>query len=142
MSNPRAIVDFEGIQNYRFTVPYDNSTITYDATEDGGSSAVGLAATLNSSDQAALCADAEGILGKIISVEADGMVTIERGFVTLPGGASATLTRMKAIVGDLGAASAKGYIREVDTSTAAELGVMDGRIIDPSTTTAVVVYLP
>jgi hypothetical protein len=45
-------------------------------------------------------------------------------------------------VGDL-LVSAKGYIREVATATAAELGVMGGSaIIDPSTTTAVVVNLP
>lgn len=141
MANPRAIVDFEGVNNYRVTVPYDNSTITYSATADGGSASVGLAVTLNSSDQAALCADAEFVFGKLISVEADGMCTIERGYVTLPGGTSASLTRGKQIVGDL-LVAAKGYIREVDTSTAAELGVMNGAIIDPSTTTAVVVNLP
>lgn len=141
MSNPRAIVNYEGVQNYRFTVPYDNSTITYSATANGGSSVVGRAVTLNSSEQAALAADAEGILGKLISVEADGMCTIERGFVTLPAGTGASLTNMKAIVGDL-LVAAQGYIREVNTAVAAELGVMDGKIIDPTTTTAVVVYLP
>lgn len=142
MANPRAIVDFEGIQNYRITVPYDNDTITYSATEENGSAQVGLAVTLTSSDTAALCADAEFVLGKLTKVEADGMCVIERGFVTLPGGTSATLTRGKGIVGDL-LVSAKGYIREVATAQAAELGVQGGsHIIDPSTTTAVVVYLP
>ncbi len=142
MANPRAIVDYEGIQNYRFTVPYDNSAITYSATADGGSTSVGLAVSLTSSDTLTLVGDAENVLGKLISVEADGMCTVERGFVTLPGGSGATLTRGKSIVGDLGAASAEGYIREVNTAVAAELGVMDGKIIDPSTTTAVVVHLP
>lgn len=141
MSNPRAIVNYEGIRNYRFTVPIDDSTITYESTVANGTSAAGRAVTLNSSEQAALAADAEGILGKLISVEADNMAVIERGFVTLPGGTGATLTNMKAIVGDL-LVAAKGYIREVDTAQAAELGVMDGKIIDPSDTTAVVVYLP
>ena len=51
------------------------------------------------------------------------------------------LTRGKKIVGDLGPASAEGYIREVNTAVAAELGVMDGKIIDPSDATAVVVRL-
>jgi hypothetical protein len=142
MANPRAIVDFEGIQNYRITVPYDNSTITYSATEENGSAQVGLAVTLNTDDEAMLVGDGEYVLGKLVKVEADGMCVIERGFVTLPGGTSATLTRGKAIVGDL-LVSAEGYIREVATATAAELGVMGGsQIIDPSTTTAVVVYLP
>lgn len=142
MANPRAIVDYEGVQNYRVTVPYDNDTITYSETAAHGSASVGLAVTLTSSDTAALCADAEFVFGKLIQVEADGMCVIERGYVTLPGGTSATLTRGKAVVGDL-LVSAKGYIREVATATAAELGVMGGSaIIDPSTTTAVVVYLP
>lgn len=142
MANPRATVDFEGINNHRITVPYDNDTITYSETAADGSASVGLAVTLTSSDTAALCADGEYVLGKLIKVEADGMCVIERGYVTLPGGTSATLTRGKAVVGDL-LVSAKGYIREVATATAAELGVMGGSaIIDPSTTTAVVVYLP
>lgn len=142
MANPRATVSFEGIQNHRITVPYDNDTITYDATKADGSAQVGLAVTLTSSDTAALCADAEFVLGKLVKVEPDGMCVIERGYVTLPGGTSATLTRGKGIVGDL-LVSAKGYIREVATAQAAELGVQGGsHIIDPSTTTAVVVYLP
>lgn len=141
MADPRAVAELEGIRTWRFTRPYDNSTITYDVTKANGSSQVGLAVTINSSEQAKLTEDGEWVAGKLIKVEADGMCVIERGFVTLPSGASASLTNGKAIVGDLDTA-AKGYIREVATATAAELGVMDGRIIDPTDTAAVLVYLP
>lgn len=141
MSNPRAAVQYDGLKNYTFTVPIDDSTITYDATEENGSAQVGLAVTIDSNEKAALAGDAEGIAGKLVKVTADDFAVIERGFVTLPGGTSASLTNMKSIVGDL-LVAAKGYIRETNTAQAAELGVADGKIIDPSTTTAVVVYLP
>lgn len=143
MANPRAIALDEGLRTYRVTKPIDDSTITYSATAAGGSASVGLAVTLTTDDQVALCADAEYVFGKLIAVAADGMATIERGYgVTLPGGTSATLTRGKGICGDL-LVSAKGYIREVATAQAAELGVQGGStIIDPSDATAVVVNLP
>lgn len=143
MANPRAIALDAGLRTYQVTKPYDNDTITYSATADGGSASVGLAVTLTTDDEVALCADAEYVFGKLLAVEADGMCIIERGYgVTLPGGTSATLTRGKGIVGDL-LVAAKGYIREVATAQAAELGVQAGStIIDPSTTTAVVVNLP
>lgn len=143
MSNPRATVEVAGLRTYRVSGTYDNSTVLYDATKANGSSQVGLAVTLTSGDLIALAGDGEPIYGKLVQVEADGTCVIERGFgVVLPGGTSASLTRGKAIVGDL-LVSAKGYIREVATATAAELGVMGGSaIIDPSTTTAVVVNLP
>jgi hypothetical protein len=143
MANPRAITLDEGIRTYNVSKPYDNSTITYSATEANGSASVGLAVTLTTDDEVALVADGEYVFGKLLKVEADGVCVIERGYgVVLPGGTSATLTRGKAIVGDL-LVSAEGYIREVATATAAELGVMGGSsIIDPSTATAVVVNLP
>jgi hypothetical protein len=141
MADPRAIAELEGIRTWRFTRPIDDDTITYDADEENGSAQVGLAVTINSSEQAALTADATWVAGKLVKVESDGFAVIERGFVTLPAGAGASLTNGKAIVGDLDTA-AKGYIREVATGTAAELGVQDGRIIDPTDTAAVLVYLP
>jgi hypothetical protein len=143
MSNPRATVLTEGLRTYQVSGTYDNSTVLYDATKANGSSQVGLAVTITSGDLIALAGDGEFVYGKLLQVEPDGTCVIERGFgVTLPGGTSASLTRGKAIVGDL-LVSAKGYIREVATATAAELGVMGGSaIVDPSTTTAVVVNLP
>lgn len=142
MSDPRLDTKYAGIGDVRFTHQIDDSTITYDANEANGSAQVGLAVTLSADGTVALTADGEAVEGKLIQVESDGFATVQVGGVmTLPGGDSATLTRTNKIVGDLGAASAKGYIRAVDTATAAELGVARGRIVENGTTTAVVVCL-
>lgn len=144
MADPRGDVRFDNIDYRAETFKIDNSTITYSATVANGSSQVGLAvrATPAAGDTVELVGDGEAVLGKLIKVEADNYCVVQtRGYMTLPGGSGATLTVGKKIVGDLGAASAEGYIREVATATAAELGVQRGRIQDPSTATAVVVYL-
>jgi hypothetical protein len=89
-----------------------------------------------------LVGDGEPVEGKLIEVTSDNFCVVQvGGYMTLPGGSSASLTLGKKIVGDLGASSAEGYIREVNTATAAELGLCRGRIIDAGTTTAVVVAL-
>jgi hypothetical protein len=67
-------------------------------------------------------------------------VQIEGG-MTLPGGASATLTRGSAIVGALGASSAKGYIRSAASGTAAELIKARGMIFNNADTANVAVFL-
>lgn len=142
MADPRNAVDFVGINYDAQTFLIDNSTITYSATATNGSASVGLAVTESAAGTVALTADGNGVMGKLIKVESDNKAVVQTGgYCTLPGGASASLTRMKHIVGALGAASAKGYIREVATATAAELGVQNGTIIDATTTTAVVVKL-
>ncbi len=141
MADPRS-VERAGIGARYQTFTTDNSTITYSATATGGSSQVGLAVTINSSDLIETVGDGEFVLGKLIKVEPDNTATVQtHGEMGLPGGLSATLTRGKSIVGDLGAASAEGYIREVATGTAAELGVARGFIDDPSTATDVRVQL-
>jgi len=143
MADPRSAVNLEGIGYESETFQIDNSTITYDANQPGGSEQVGLAVTLASANTVELVGDGEAVLGKLVQVDSDNFCTVQTGGnMTLPGGTGATLTLGKAIVGDLGAASAEGYIREVDTATAAELGVAKGEILDASTTTAVVVRFP
>lgn len=133
---------YEGIAPLMVTYTIDGSTITYDATKPNGSASVGLAVTLSADNTVALTADGNFVLGKLIKVERDGVATVQvSGFVTLPGGDSAALTRGKAIVGAVGAAAAKGYIREVATATAAELGVARGSIQASGTATAVQVFL-
>lgn len=121
----------------------DGSTIVFDVTKSDGSVAVGLAVTFHSSaDTVALAADGDPIVGKLLKVEPDGACTVQhKGNCTLPAGASATVTPGKHAVGALGASSAKGYIRDVNTSTAAELGRMGPNIWDVAATTAVVVDL-
>jgi hypothetical protein len=142
MSNPRNTTDYTDIDPLNVTYAIDNSTIVYSATEDNGSAQVGLAVTFSADRTVALTADGNRVVGKLIKVEADNKATVQtEGYVQLPGGASASLTVGKAIVGALGASSARGYIREVATATAAELGVCRGEIVDNDTATAVWVKL-
>lgn len=144
MADPRNAVDFQGIGILTATFIIDNSTITYDATKANGAATtmIGKAVTLSADGTVALAADGEFVLGKLMLVEADNKATVQvGGFCDLPGGNGASLTRGKAIVGALNASSAKGYIREVATGTAAELGRQRGCIITNGTTTAVMVQL-
>ena len=142
MADPRDAIRFDDIKPVFVTYKIDNSTITYDSTKTRGSAQVDLAVTFSADDTVQLVGDGEAIEGKLISVDADKKCVVQvGGFMTLPGGSGATLTRGKKIVGDLGAASAEGYIREANTAVAAELGVQRGRIINNGTTTAVVVVL-
>jgi hypothetical protein len=140
----RKQVDYTDIRYDAITMKIDNSTIVYDGTQARGAAATMLdkAVTLSADDTVALCADGDYVFGKLLKVEADGFCTVQRwGMATLPAGASAAVTRGKKIVGALGASSAKGYIREVATATAAELGRQRGEIINSADTTAVVVDL-
>lgn len=135
-------VEYTDIDIETITVKVDNSTITYDATKVNGSAQVGLATTWSDNDTVALTQDGNHVAGKLLRVEADNFGLLQvGGFATMPAGSGATVTRGKAIVGALGAASARGYIREVATATAAELGVQRGRIVNNADTTAVVVDL-
>lgn len=131
-----------GVGGQYRTYKIDDSTITYSATAAGGSSQVGLAVTFSADDTVALCADGDAVIGKLILVESDDKCNVMTdGTMTLPGGDSATLTLGATIVGALGAASAKGYIRSAASGTAAELVKARGRIENNDTTTAVVVTL-
>ncbi|MHC4088675.1 MAG: hypothetical protein ACYSVY_00075 [Planctomycetota bacterium] len=142
MADPRLTAGWDGIGAVYATCKVDASTITYSATSAGGSASVGLAVTWSANAKVIeTVADGEFVLGKLIKVEADGIATVQiAGHMTLPAGTTATLTLGKAIVGDL-LVAAEGYIREVATATAAELGVQRGFIVDPAVTTAVEVYL-
>lgn len=142
MADPRDDVRLEFADGPRFTLKIDDSTITYESTKENGTSHDGKAVTLSDDNTAALAGDGEGVIGRLVEVSEDDKCVVEKGFVELPGGNGASLTNNKAIVGDLDGSGNKGYIREVNTATAAELGVMQGQIFDNSTTTAVVVYLP
>lgn len=142
MADPRATVSHEGNGGEWETFHIDNSTITYDADEVGGSGQVGLAVTLSTDDTVGLVGDGELVVGKLESVSKDGFCRVQvAGFMTLPGGSGAALTLGEAIVGDLGEASAEGYVRAVATGTAAELGHARGMIVNNNTATAVGVRL-
>ncbi len=144
LTDPRNKVNNAESGARRKTYKIDNSTITYDSTKANGAATtmIGKAVTLSTDDTVALCADGEPVLGKLILVESDNKCSVQvAGVMTLPGGASAALTLGKKIVGALGAASAKGYIREVATATAAELGLARGWIENNDDTAAVIVDL-
>ena len=141
MADPRAAVSHEGIGYQAETWPHDN-TIVYSADEENGSAQVGLAVTLEGSETVSLVGDGENVLGKLISVDSDGFCVVQQGGnMTLPGGSGATLTEGAKIVGDLGAASAEGYIRIAASGAATELVVARGVILDSSDPTAVMVRL-
>jgi hypothetical protein len=124
------------------TYKIDASTIIYDASKAGGSAQVGLAVTFSAANTVALAADGDAVIGKLILVESDDKANVmTHGTMTLPGGASATLTLGAKIVGALGASSAKGYIRSAASATAAELVKARGFIDNAATATAVVVTL-
>jgi hypothetical protein len=145
LATPRNIVGFEETAGpHDLTFKIDNSTITYDATKANGAATtmIGKAVTLSADDTVALAADADAVLGKLISVEGDNKCSVRvHGYVTLPGGNGATLTRGVAIVGALNASSEKGYVRIAASGTPAELVKSRGTIINNGTTTAVGVLL-
>lgn len=142
MADPRSAVLFNEIASVFATFKIDNATIVYSASAVNGSASVGLGVTLSADNTVALAADGNAIVGKLISVTSDLFATVQiSGGMTLPAGVGAALTRGKKIVGALGASSAKGYIRETNTSTAAENGLSRGFIIDASVTTDVVLWI-
>ena len=142
MADPRLSTSIVGTNAEYARVKIDGTSITYSAAQAGGSAVVGRAVSLSAAGTVELSQDGAGVLGKLISVESDGYATVQTGgAMTLPGGAAATLTLAKAIVGAASAAPANGYIREVATATAAELGVCRGYIYDATDATAVVVVL-
>lgn len=135
-------VDYTDIRRDAVTYKIDQSTILFDQTKVGGSAGVGLAVAYSADDTVALAADGDHVAGKLEQVFADGFCTVvDAGFVTLPAGAAAATTRGSKIVGALGPATARGYIREVASATAAELNKGRGRIVNVAVAAAVVVEL-
>lgn len=149
MPNPRRKVDFTGIEQERVTYRIDGATITFDPAADYGSPLVGRAVELSADETVALANDNGPVHGRLELVEADGMCVVTTdGYVTLPGGQGATLTPGRPIVGALGAAGARGHIKQVapaaDTPTQADVNAAAlgrGRIVRAGDPTKVVVRL-
>jgi len=126
-------VEYDGIGAEYAPFEIDGVTITHDDDETGGSAQVGLAVTLTDDKEVGLTEDADPVKGILVSVEADGRCLVQTGgYMELPKGAGATFTLGGKVVGDLGAASAKGYVRGVNSAVAAELAVARGEVIDES----------
>lgn len=133
MADPRETLAYQGQHAKFLTCPIDETTITYLETADNGSAQAGLAVTFTAAGDGTvkLTEDGEFVLGRLALVREDGFCSVQvEGVQKLPVGSGASITEGKRIVGDLGAASAKGYIREVNTAVAAELGVARGFIIE------------
>jgi hypothetical protein len=117
--------DYTDINYDAITMKIDAVTITYDVTQVRGASAAMIGKAVGpaaAADTVELVSDGEAVLGTLIEVFADGFCTVQhRGFTPLPAGQAATVTVGTQIVGALGAASAKGYIRSANSATAAEL---------------------
>ena len=134
MATPRDGLDYSGILPKNVTFKYD-STIIFDNTKAKNSAQAGLAVTLTADDTVGLCADGDAVIGRLEIVHAGGqgggtICSVQvRGFAKLPLGNAASVTRGNKIVGALGVASAKGYIRGVNTATAAELGKCDATVM-------------
>ena len=144
MPNPRSIVNFEEIDVQYRTFITDGVTIIFDRTKPLGSDQAGkkLAVTLSADGTVALCADGDTVIGRLERVEADNKATVAvKGCLGLLKGNAATVTRGTAIVGALGPASAKGYIRNAASGTAAELVKCRGQIYDISNDNNVIVEL-
>jgi hypothetical protein len=148
MADPRALFAAEGV-GAEYISPKFDSTIVYDSTKSGGSASVGLGVTMVADKQVGLTQDGDVVVGKLIRVQSDGFCTVQiHGGMTLPAGNGATVTFNSRIVGALGAASAKGFIRNIAATTGAyvqatatETQKARGIILDAATSTAVLVYL-
>lgn len=136
-SNPRAIQRYEGIGRRFVTFAIDDSTITYSATEVGGSAQVNMAVSLSDDETIKLAGDGEGVVGKLILVEPDGSATVQdQGYTTLPKGSGDTATRGTRIVG-----AGDGYIRSAASAEAAELLVAQHQLISVADDDALIVKL-
>jgi len=141
MPNPRLTTDYADIGRVDVAYRIDASTILFDRTLANGSAQAGLAVGLKAAVQniVELVADAQAVLGQLLRVEPDGVCVVRvGGYAQLPGGLSASLTRGNKIVGALGTASARGYIRDAVAAESPKAGHL---ISDPTTTTAVWVLL-
>ena len=138
MTAGRNQVEYTDIGFQAQTYKIDGVTITYDRTKPNGigiAAGAGLAVTLSDDDTVALTADGSFVEGKVIKVEADGFATFGKGDSGI-----GTATRGRKIVGAT-LAGVRGFVRDVNTATAAELGVCDGEIINTADAANIVVDL-
>lgn len=93
----------------------DGDTITYDKNAENRSTAVGKAFTINDDGKAALVADGDEIIGKVLAVDDDNVMTGAYicGGLRLPLGKDADVARGNKLVGALGLRNAKGFVKSV-----------------------------
>lgn len=91
----------------------DGDTIAYNKNMENRSTAVGKAFTLNADGKAELVDDGDEIIGKVLAVDDDNVMTGAYicGGLRLPIGDNQTVARGDKLVGALGANNAKGYVK-------------------------------
>ena len=99
----------------------DGDTITYDKNAENRSTAVGKAFKINADGKAELVADGDEIVGKVLAVDNDDVITGAYicGGLRLPIGNGVTVDRGDKLVGALGADNAKGFVKAVAAAPAA-----------------------
>lgn len=141
MADPRKVTAYDDILPINITLTIDDSSITYDANQLGGSAQVGLAVNFSDDGVVQLAGDGEHVAGVLLLVEADDKATVQVGGVCkFKGGTSAVLTPGTKIIGDL-LSAAEGYIQSVAAATGS-IQVAHGMIIDANDTGAVYVLFP
>ncbi|HEX8708032.1 MAG TPA: hypothetical protein VF723_07315 [Pyrinomonadaceae bacterium] len=144
--NGRNQIDYTDIGYRADTFKIDGVTLTYDRTKPNGigkAAGTGNAVMLSDNDTVALTSDGAAVKGKVLKIEQDGFATVQvHEYITLPKGDSGTnsTTRGRKIVG-AARTGARGYIRDVDTAVAAELGVAKGSVVNTADPDNVVVEL-
>lgn len=139
-------VDYTDIRADQLTYKVDGVTLYYDPLKPNGigkAAGTGDAVMLSNDDTVALTNDGACVEGKVLKVEKDNFATVQRwGMAKLPKGDSApgTATRGRKIVGATNG-GARGYIRDLNTATAAELGLARGQIINVADAANIVVDL-
>lgn len=146
MAAGREQVDYTDIRYDGLTYKVDGITLFYDRTQPNGvgkAAGTGPAVMLTNDDTVGLTSDGACVEGEVLKIESDGCATVRRwGMAKLPKGDSApgTVTRGRKIVGaTLG--GARGYIRDVNPATLAEMAVARGEIINTADPANVVVDL-
>ena len=144
MANPRKIIDHRG-QGFRaFTFLVDGTSIVHSATAKDGSASAGLAVGLvaGTEDTVELVVDGQNVLGRLLHVEADGTCAVQvEGVCELAAGNGATVTRGAPVVGALGAASARGYVRAIAPATLADVAQGRHRILKAADPTKMQIHL-
>lgn len=119
MANPRNTVDFKGVGYRGFTYYIDDSTITHDRAQIGGSAQAGKLVSFVAGDPSVVKltgAATDGVLGVLVDVKEDGACTVQ-----VEGGAEITLAAAQSPdVGSFiggGATAGLGYV--IDTVNAA-----------------------
>ncbi len=93
----------------------DGDTITYNKQIANRSTAVGKAFTINADGKAVLVTDGDEVIGKVLAVDDDNIMTGAYicGGLRLPLGKNAVVARGDKIVGALGARNGKGFVKPV-----------------------------